>query len=200
MRHLVIFPGRFQPPHPGHFLTCNWLREQFPNADIYVATSNHMEDRNRSPFSFEEKKAMFGMAGINGVHHARQPYKAKEICERYDASKTILTYSVCKKDMESEERRFGSIGMKKDGTPSYFQPWPGSDGDFRPAAEHAYIMPTPVFDFNVNVNGSARRFSSATEIRSVFPQLNESGQKTLIESLYGKYDEKIHQLFIDRLK
>ena len=193
MKQLLIYPGRFQPPHPGHSMACRWLREQFPNADAFIATSDH-RDPGRSPLSFKEKRRIFEFMGIGGVRHAREPYRAREICEGYDPQRTLLTYSVCRKDMEGREARFGSIGLKKDGTPSYFQPWPGPHGEFRPASEHAYIVPTPVFKFTLEIKGRRTEMTGASQFREMFPDLDDEGRADAAKSLYGEFDQGIFDL------
>ena len=210
--HLIIYPGRFHPPHPGHFLAWRWItnefgagrpddfRRKFNTPLAVIATSDHREDPRRQPFTFEEKKALFAFRGIKHVRQARQPYRPKEITERFDPKNTLLTFTVCEKDLTGEDSRFANIGMKKDGTPSYFQKWPGWEKGLKPMSEHAYIVTTPVFEFSVsNGRGKTLRFKSGSEVRDAYRRLDETGRKALIESLYGKHDDKVQRLFDQKL-
>ena len=210
--HLIIYPGRFHPPHPGHFQAWRWItgefgagrpdwfRDKFETPKAVIATSDHREDPDRQPFTFAEKKEIFKFRDIGTVQHARQPYRPKEITDGFDPKNTLLTFTVCEKDLTGEDSRFANIGTKKDGSPSYFQKWPGWKKGLRPMAEHAYIVVTPIFDFPVsNGEGQTRKFKSGSEVREAFRRFNEKGQRALIESLYGKYDEKLHKLMAERL-
>lgn len=61
---IVVFPGGFQPPHKGHLKTYRMLQQHFPNAEVYVYTSN---DTTKRPFNFQQKKALWNAAGVSKV-------------------------------------------------------------------------------------------------------------------------------------
>jgi hypothetical protein len=66
-------------------------------------------------------------------------------------------------------------GIKKDGTPSYFQPWTGKD--VQPFAKHAYFAYLPTVEFGPGI-------TSATEIRKAWPTLNDKRKLAMVMSLY----------------
>ena len=67
-------------------------------------------------------------------------------------------------------------GTKKDGSPAYLQLLAGQT-NIRPFAEHAYMAYLPTVEFGPGM-------TSATEIRTAWPQLNEKRKTALVMSLY----------------
>jgi hypothetical protein len=189
---VVIYPGRFQPPHIGHMKAWQWLNQKFGNA--YIATSDKVEPP-RSPFNFNEKQRLLQFAGVPVDHivQVKNPYQAAEIVSKFDAESTVLIFAISQKDME-EDPRF-KFAPKKDGSPGYLQPYDKNQGDLRPLNQVGYVTTVPTFNFNVM--GSPMR--SATEFRANFAQANDSQQAQMIKDLYGKYDAGIHKLLKDRI-
>jgi cytidyltransferase-like protein len=54
---IVVYSGRFQPFHKGHFATYQNLIKKFGKDNVYIATSNKT-DNQKSPFDFREKKTI----------------------------------------------------------------------------------------------------------------------------------------------
>jgi hypothetical protein len=65
---------------------------------------------------------------------------------------------------------------KKDGTPAYLQP---ISDDMAPMTQHAYMAYLPTVEFGPGM-------TSATEIRSAWPTLNQKRKTALVMSLYPK--------------
>ena len=193
-RVVVIYPGRFHPFHKGHSSIYNKLTQKFPYADVYIATSGKT-DPNTSPFTFDEKKEMMISAGVDAdkIVQVASPYIAKEITERYDGDNTKLIYVVSQKDMEGSDARF-KFGLKRDGTPSYFQPFE-SVGESEYMAKHGYVDVLPTMDFKIN-DQSVR---SASEIRNMYKNADNKQREDLIHSLYGSKDQKIKDIFDSKL-
>lgn len=181
---VAIYPGRFQPFHKGHAAVYKWLTKKFNN--VYIATSNKVEPP-RSPFNFEEKKMMMMHAGVPAasIVQVKNPYIAEEITSRFDPANTIAVFAVSEKDME-EDPRF-QFRPKKDGSPSYYQPFGGKMQTFD---KHGYIIVSPTFDFTV----LGQPMRSATELRRDFAQADTDTQARIIKDLYGKYDPAIHKI------
>lgn len=55
---LLVYPGRFQPPHKGHFKAIKTCLEKFPDAKIIVSIDVRKKDEN-NPFTLEFRKAVF---------------------------------------------------------------------------------------------------------------------------------------------
>ena len=121
------------------------------------------------------------------------PYLAKEITERYDLDKTKIIFAVSEKDMEGDKPRF-KFGLKKDGTPSYFQPYdqskPLTSGD-----KHGYIATLPTMDFNI----LGKDIKSASQIRELYKSSDDQGRKDLIQDLYGSMDDEVKRIFDNKL-
>ena len=112
---VIVYSGRFQPAHKGHAMAYNALVQEYPEADVWVATSNVVKED--SPFNFQERKLTLVKAGVpeGKIVQVVSPYVAKEITLKYNDTKDKLIYAVSEKDID----RF-SYGPKKDGSPSYF--------------------------------------------------------------------------------
>lgn len=189
---VVIYPGRFQPPHIGHMQAWKWLKDKFGTA--FIATSDKVAPP-RSPFNFNEKKMLFMHAGVpaNAIVQVKNPYQALEIVNQYNPADITLLFAVSKKDMD-EDPRF-SFNPKKDGSPGYLQSYKEHMGDLKSAAEHAYVTVVPTFDFKIQ--GEPMR--SATEFRANFAAADEATQAKMIEDLYGSYNDKVHNLMREKI-
>ena len=187
---VVIYPGRFHPFHRGHASIYNKLSEKFPNANIFITTSNKT-DGDKSPFTFDEKKQMMISAGVDPdkVAEVRNPYNPVEILQRYDSDSTKVIFAISAKDMEGSGARF-KFGTKKDGSPSYFQPFVSvREAEFM--GKHGYIDTLPTIDFKIN----GKPVKSASEVRNAFKNADIDTRKKIIHALYGSVDDKILEIF-----
>ena len=187
---VVVYSGRFQPAHRGHAQVYKTLTEQYPGADVYVATTNKVDEK--SPLSFEERKFTLVKAGVpaNRIVQVVSPYVAKEITLKYNEQKDKLIYAVSEKDID----RF-SYGPKKDGSPSYFQKLKDAN-QMLPLGEKGYIAIAPVFPFKV----LGKDITSATQVRDMYKHVSEPERKQIIVDLYGQFDQNIYNLFNKKLK
>ena len=89
MDTVVIYPGRFHPFHKGHKSVYDTLVKRFGNERVFIATSAKV-DPPKSPFTFEEKRAMIALTGIDPsrVIQTKSPYQATEITDNYDPKNT----------------------------------------------------------------------------------------------------------------
>lgn len=193
MQKVVVMSGRYQPPHIGHVKMWKWLTDKF--GECYVGTSDKV-DPPRSPFNFQEKKRLFTFAGVaaDKIVQVRNPYRADEIVSKYDPNKTAVLFAVSEKDM-AEDPRF-SFRPKKDGSPSYLQPFKKHQSNLQPANQHSYVVTVPTFDFKV----MGKPMRSATEFRANFAKATEQQQAKMIQGLYGDYDPDIHRLMQEKIQ
>lgn len=191
---VVIYPGRFQPFHLGHAAVYNKIKQEFPTADVYIATSGKTNDVD-SPFTFKEKLQMIVSSGIDPsiVQETKNPYVANEIVGRYNKEHTKVIFAVGKKDMEGPDARF-KFGNKKDGSPSYFRPFKSVD-ECKPLGMHGYVMVAPTENFKVN----GKSVQSASQIREMYRKANDAQRKQIITELYGKFRPEIYNLFNKKL-
>lgn len=187
---VIIYSGRFQPAHRGHAAAYNALVQEYPGADVWVATSNVVNEK--SPFNFQERKFLLEKAGIPGnrIVQVVSTYVAKEITKNYNENKDYLIYVVSEKDFD----RF-SYKPKKDGTLPYLQKLK-SLNDMLPMGQQGYVKVGKTFPFKV----LGKTVTGATQIRDMYKHVSEPERKQIIVDLYGRFDESIYNLFNKKLK
>jgi len=199
-RVVIIYPGRFHPFHIGHGKVFKYLKQKFKGAQVFIASSGKT-DAHKSPFSFDEKKRMMMLAGVdpNSIVQAKIPYVASEITDRYDPDNTIVIYAVSEKDMAEDPRfDFPAAGskMKKNGEPAHIQMWRGIEGA-KPLRQHSYITTVPTFTFKIR--GEA--VNSATQIRNMISNADDTELNQILQDLYGRADipDNIVEIFKQKL-
>jgi glycerol-3-phosphate cytidylyltransferase-like family protein len=180
---VVIYPGRFHPFHIGHGKVFKYLKQNFKGAQVFIASSGKT-DTHKSPFTFDEKKKMMMLAGVdpNAVVQAKVPYVASEITDRFDPDTTVVVYAVSEKDMAEDPRfAFPQNGpkLKKNGEPAHVQKWTGM-ADAKPLRDHSYIVTVPTFTFKIQ--GEA--INSATQIRNMIGKADEEKLTLILQDLY----------------
>jgi hypothetical protein len=187
---VVIYSGRFQPAHKGHAAVYRSLVEEYPDADVYVATSNKVDEK--SPFNFAERKFLLEKAGIPGdrIVQVINTYSAKEITNNYNGDKDVLIYVVSQKDAD----RF-SFKPKKDGSMPYLQKLENAD-ELLPMKDKGYVKVGKTFPFKI----LGKVVMGATQIRDLYRHVSEPERRQIIIDLYGKFDQNIYNLFNKKLK
>ena len=187
---LVIFPGAFHIFSPGHYNVCKSLEKRFPYADLFVSSTNRMEQR---PFSFKEKQFLASCAGVpsDKFIEVTNPYKCKEITSKYDSKNTILIFALSSKD---KERLANPI--KKDGSLSYIQPLPSGATHIESMNKHAYYVVIPAITYEIMGN----EINSAKQIREMYSNGNETIRYQIIRELYP-YSTKVGKIkeILDRV-
>lgn len=176
MSQIVIMPGGFHPFHAGHASLYQSALKAFPNAEVYVAATNDTKTR---PFPFEIKEKLARVAGVQPGHfvQVKSPFQAREITQNYNPEEDVLIFVRSEKD-RTEQPQPG--GTKKDGSPAYFQPYTGKN--MQPFSKHAYMAYLPTVEFGPGIK-------SATEIRNVWPKLDDRRKLAMVMSLYPKAQE-----------
>ena len=174
MATIVVMPGGFHPFHAGHLALYNSARRAFPDADVYVAATN---DTSTRPFPFAIKEKLAQLAGVEPGHfvQVKSPFRAEEITSRFNPETDTLIFVRSEKDAQKPPQ---AGGVKKDGSPAYLQPLLGAKR-LEPFAKHAYMAYLPTVEFGPGM-------TSATEIRTAWPTLNEKRKTALVMSLYPK--------------
>jgi hypothetical protein len=172
MSTIVIMPGGFHPFHAGHLALYNSARKAFPGAEVFVAATN---DTSSRPFPFAVKEKLAKLAGVEAGHfvQVKSPFRAEEITSQFDPQKDRLIFVRSEKDAGKPPQAGGN---KKDGSPAYLQPLAGQT-NIAPFGQHAYMAYLPTVEFGPGM-------TSATEIRSAWPTLNEKRKTALVMSLY----------------
>ena len=174
MKQLVIMPGGFHPFHAGHLALYQAAQQAFPGADIKVAATNDVSQR---PFPFKIKEKLAQLAGVSpgDFYQVKSPFRAEEITKNYNPEDTELIFVRSEKDAKKPPQ---AGGVKKNGELAYLQPLAGQDV-LQPMNRHAYMAYLPTVEFGPGM-------TSATEIRTAWPTLNEKRKTALVMSLYPK--------------
>jgi nicotinamide-nucleotide adenylyltransferase len=169
---VVVYAGRFQPFHKGHYATYQHLVKKFGKDNVYIGTSNKT-DNQKSPFGFSEKKyimsRMFGIPA-NKIVLIKNPYAPVEILDKFTNDTTAFITAVGEKD----EMRLGG---------KYFEKY--SDGkklDGYLDKGYVYISP------------SQPNPISGTDVRNWLGKGNDESRKAGFMKAYPKFDEKVFKL------
>ncbi len=203
MKVVAVYPGRFHPFHKGHASSFNQLAQKFGLDNTYLAISAKQE-QPKSPFSAQDRAKMATSLGIpsKNIIGVRNPYAAQEYIDQLnlDPEQTALVFGVSKKDMEGEpamgippDPRFG-FEPKKDGSPSYLQPFNKSKVD--PMSQHGYVMSTDVAEFPI----AGKSMRDASAIRSAYAGADEKTKMRILKDLYGDAAANMKQVFDNNLQ
>ena len=173
MKQVVVMPGGFHPFHAGHAALYQSARQAFPSADVYVAATN---DTSTRPFPFAIKEKLAKLAGVEPGHfiQVKSPFQALEITQKFNPEDTQLIFVRSEKDATKPPQ---PGGVKKNGEPSYLQPY--NKNSTAPMSQQGYMAYLPTVEFGPGM-------TSATEIRAAWPKLNEKRKTALVMSLYPK--------------
>ena len=174
---VVIYVGRFQPMHKGHYGTYQHLVKKFGKDNVYVGTSDKVQ-LPKSPFNFKEKvKIMTTMFGIpkSKIHKVKNPYKPTEILKKFDEETTAFITVVGEKD----KARLGG---------KYFQPYKGEPTEgYR---DRGYVYAAPMSGNSV----------SGTEVRNGLSVGSDEQKKNFFNKrAYGKFNKTIFNLITSKL-
>jgi hypothetical protein len=180
-----IYPGRFQPMGRHHANVFRKIAEiDFVDA-AYVVTSDVVKPP-KSPFTFEEKKAIMVAHGIpeSNIAQTRNPYRAEELLGSFDPDTTAAVFFVGAKDMEESPRFANLDGVLKDGSPSYLKTL--DLDNLQPMGAHGYVAVAPHESLEVSGFGEM----SGTTIRDALASADE----TSFEEIMGWFDEGIYNM------
>ena len=176
-KQIVVYSGRFQPFHKGHYATYENLVRKFGKDNVYIGTSN-VTDSKKSPFNFNEKKAiMMKMFGIpsSKIVNVKNPYAPEEILKKYDSDTTGLIVVVGEKD---QNRLSGK----------YFTPYKGK-------VEQGYLDKGYVYASPAQSNPI-----SGTDVRYWLSAGSSEERKKNFTKAYPKFDDQIFKLITLKLK
>ena len=165
-------PGGFHPFHAGHLALYQSAQRAFPDAEVFVAATN---DTSARPFPFALKEKLAQLAGVEPGHfvQVKSPFRTEEITSQFNPESDVLIFVRSEKDSTKPPQ---AGGVKKDGSLAYLQPLMGAKR-LEPFARHAYMAYLPTVEFGPGM-------TSATEIRTAWPDLNEKRKTALVMSLY----------------
>lgn len=199
MQKVVIYPGRFQPMLAHHAEVYKKLQAQFPDAKVYVGTSNKV-DGEKSPFNFEEKQLIATAHGIpaEAVLPGKLPYH-KDSYPQFDEKNTIIIFAVGEKDLgrfpfDNVDSESG-LQMTKRGEPrpAYYQKIDAMAKDPVPMEHRGYITIAPTIQIGDEV-------ASASAFRDRIKNApNEEEAKKYFVNQFGEYNEKVFNLIYTKI-
>ena len=174
---VVIYVGRFQPFHKGHYGTYQHLVKKFGKDNVFIGSSNKT-DKLKSPFKFNEKvKIMTTMFGIpkSKIHQVKNNYKPTEILKKFDEDTTAFVTVVGEKDR-------ARLGGK------YFQPYKGEPTEGYRDRGYVYVAPM------------AGNSVSGTEVRNGLSNGSDEQKKDFFtDRAFPKFNKTIFKLITDKL-
>jgi hypothetical protein len=173
---IVVYSGRFQPFHAGHYLSYLKLCQKFGKNNVYIATSN-VTSGPKSPFNFNEKKEiatkMFNVPSDKFIE-VKNPYAPKEILQSFDGKTTAYIAAVGEKD---ESRLSGK----------YFKPYKGKTGYGYDEIGYTYAVPAESNPI------------SGTDVRSWLGSGDDESKKKGFLKAYPKFNVDIFKMITNKL-
>lgn len=173
---VVVYAGRFQPFHPGHYAVYKHLVDKFGKDSVYIGSSDDTSGP-KSPLRFKEKKLI--AVNIFGVPSSRfvkvqNPYQPVEILKKYNGKTTQYIAALGEKD---SDRLSGK----------YFKPYKGKAGYGYDEIGYTYNVPSQAGGI------------SATEVRKGISNKDKNKAKDFFKKVYPKYDAEIFNLIRNTL-
>jgi len=173
---VVVYSGRFQPFHAGHYVSYLKLCQKFGKDNVYIATSN-VTSGPKSPFNFNEKKEiatkMFNVPSDKFIE-VKNPYAPKEILQNFDGKTTAYIAAVGEKD---ESRLTGK----------YFKPYKGKTGYGYDEIGYTYAVPAESNPI------------SGTDVRSWLGSGDDESKKKGFLKAYPKFNADIFKMITNKL-
>lgn len=174
---IVVYAGRFQPFHKGHYAAYSKLVSKFGSDNVYIGTSNDTSGP-KSPFTFNEKKkiatTMFGIPQSRFVN-IKNPYKPVEILKGFDEKTTQYVAAVGEKDAARLQGK-------------YFKAYNGKAG--YGYEEIGYVYPVPAEQNPI----------SGTDVRNYLGGDDVDKAKKFFLRAYPKFNQSIFDIITDKIK
>ena len=198
MNKVVVYPGRFQPMLSHHAQVYQQLQSQFPDAEVYIGTSDKV-DGDKSPFDFQEKKLIAQAHGIDPskVLQVRSPYNAAGY--DFDPENTVLIFAVGEKDLDRFPFNNIDPGTGLDMTvrgepkPKYLQKLDSLDQGALPMSKRGYVTLAPTIktgDAVASASAFRQQLKDAPDVESA---------KQVYTAQFGEYNDKIFDLIYNKI-
>lgn len=201
MKKVVIYSGRFQPMLSHHAKVYDRLQAQFPDAEVYIGTSDKVEGQ-KSPFSFKEKQMIAQAHGIdpNKVLMAKRPYHKDDYSKYFNEENTHIFFAVGEKDLDRFP--FNNVDpdtdldmtVRGESKPKYYQKINTYKQDPMPMSKRGYITLAPTIQAGDEV-ASASAFRSAIQNA---PDVEKA--KAVYTKQFGEFDQAVFDLIYNKIK
>lgn len=182
MKIVCIYSGRFQPFHTSHYAVYKYLASKFGASNVYIVTSNKTEAK--SPFNFVQKVTiMTKLFGIptKQIINSSTPYNTNSLSSKFNDQDTVLVYASTEKDPRLSPGKYFKGSLPKNP---------------KPYSQQAYTIPVPYMS-----NKFEGTEISGTIVRTLFSskKLSLQQKKKAFKLIFGKYDESVFKLFMNKL-
>ena len=114
---VVVYGGRFQPFHIGHFKAYEWLCDNFDEENVWLSTSNktnkNKDSGDISPFNFKEKReimiSLYGLSKDRIIQSKNPAFSPSEVFDLYKNQNLVYVAAVGDKDRD----RYKSSSFKE---------------------------------------------------------------------------------------
>ena len=207
MKQIVIYPGRFQPMLKHHAEVYDRLQAKFPEADVYVGTSDKV-DGDKSPFNFKEKQIIAQGHGLdaNNVKFAKSPYVNTFYDSIEDQDNVSVIFAVGEKDkdrfpMDNLDPETGlDMTIRPDKVtgkprPKYYQMINTYNKDNpEPMSKRGYIYYVP------NIPSEDDEIASASAFRNALKNApDEQSAKEIFSKQFKDYNESLFNLIYNKI-
>ncbi len=200
MNKVVIYPGRFQPMLSHHAEVFKQLQSQFPDAEVYVGTSDKVE-LPKSPFNFKEKQLIAAAHGIpaDRVLAVTRPYHQDDYAKYFNPTETVIIFAVGEKDLDrfpfnNMDPKTGlDMTVKGEPKPKYYQKINTLKANPKPMSERGYITLAPTIKIGDEI-ASASAFRDALKAAP-----DTEAAKQIYTKQFGAYNEKVFNLIYNKI-
>jgi hypothetical protein len=200
MNKVVIYPGRFQPMLSHHAEVFKQLQSQFPDADVYIGTSDKVE-LPKSPFNFKEKQQIAAAHGIpaDRVLAVTRTYHQEDYAKYFDPAETIIVFAVGEKDLDrfpfnNVDPNTGlDMTVRGEAKPKYFQKINTLKASPKPMSERGYITLAPTIKIGDEV-ASASAFRDALKAAP-----DAESAKQIYTKQFGTYNDNVFNLIYNKI-
>ena len=200
MNKIVIYPGRFQPMLSHHAEVFKQLQSQFPDAEVYIGTSDKVE-LPKSPFNFKEKQMIAAAHGVpaDRVLAVTRPYHQEDYAKYFNPADTVIIFAVGEKDLDrfpfnNMDPNTGlDMTVRGEPRPKYYQKINTLKADPKPMSERGYITLAPTIKIGDEV-ASASAFRDALKAA---PDVESA--KQIYTKQFGTYNDKVFNLIYNKI-
>jgi hypothetical protein len=176
------------------------LQSQFPDADVYIGTSDKVE-LPKSPFNFKEKQQIAAAHGIpaDRVLAVTRTYHQEDYAKYFDPAKTTIIFAVGEKDLDrfpfnNMDPNTGlDMTVRGEAKPKYFQKINTLKANPKPMSERGYITLAPTIKIGDEV-ASASAFRDALKAAP-----DAESAKQIYTKQFGTYNDKVFNLIYNKI-